>query len=291
MELNRLHHFHIAAKHQNITKAAEELYISQPALTKTIKLLEAELSLPLFYKKGKHIYLTPFGEYLKEQTDKMFSIWESVSEEITKLKHENDKSVRVNVLAATSMVTDAVLEYKKVNRDTVFHITQNAQMNSDISITTNAVDFSYLPEFTEKYIFEEKIYLAVPKNSEYDGRKQISLEEVRDKGFVNLSGSRLFRIVCDKFCESAGFKPNIIFESDSPATVKNIIKTGIGIGFWPEFSWSEFPDKDINLLEINNPVCQRELIIGLHRNSFTPDVVNDFYAFLLKFINKQIKNK
>lgn len=289
MELNKLYYFHIVAKNQNVTKAAEELFISQPALTKAIKNLEKQLGLPLFYKKGKHIFLTSFGKYLKGETDKMFAIWNNVTLETKKIKHEYDKSIRINVLAATSIVTDAVLEYKKLNSDTIFHIIQNEEANCDISVTTNSVDFSKLPEFADKYIFEEKIYLATPKIDEYEEKESISLEEVREKGFVNLSGSRLFRIVCDKFCESAGFTPNIIFESDSPATVKNIIKSGMGIGFWPEFSWSEFPLEDINLIPISNPVCQRELIIGLHTNMFTTNTVKDFYNFLLLYISERTK--
>ncbi|MBQ7794775.1 MAG: LysR family transcriptional regulator [Clostridia bacterium] len=291
MELNKLYYFHIAAKHQNLTKAAEELYISQPALTKTIKTLEGELEMQLFYKKGKHIYLTDFGRYLKTETDKMFSIWNNVKSEMKKIKNENNNSIRLNVLAATSIVTDAVLEFKKQNKEAIFHIIQNEEVNCDISVTTNSVNFMNLPEFKRKVIFEEKIYLAAPKSAEYENITEISLEEVRDKGFVNLSGSRLFRVVCDKFCESVGFKPNIIFESDSPATVKNIIKTGAGIGFWPEFSWSEFPVNDINLIPIRTPVCQRELIIGLHANAFTSNIVEEFYAFLLDFIRQHTEKK
>ena len=287
MELNKLYYFYTVARHQNITKAAEELFVSQPALTKTIKTLEKELGFALFYKKGRHIYLTEFGDYLKGQTEKMFSVWNDTVIVMEQLRHETDTSIRLNVLAATSLVTDAVLEYKKLNTDTILHIIQNEEVNCDISITTNSVDFSRLPQFSKKSIFEEKIYLATPKCEEYDGITQIALEEVKDKGFINLSGSRLFRVVCDKFCESVGFKPNIIFESDSPTTVKNIIKTGVGIGFWPEFSWSELPTKDINLIPITNPICQRELIIGLHTNAFTPQIVTDFYEFLFDFIRKQ----
>jgi len=288
MEFNKLYYFHIVAKYQNVTKAAEELYISQPALTKAMKMLENEVGMALFYKKGKHIYLTSFGEYLKGETDKMFGIWNKISGEIEKIKNENNNSIRLNVLAATSLVTDAVLEYKKKNRNVVFHIIQNEEVNCDISVSTNSVNFTNFPEFTEKYIFEEKIYLATPKSDEYKNRNGIALNEVMDKGFINLSGTRLFRVVCDKFCESVGFKPNIIFESDSPSTVKNIIKTGMGIGFWPEFSWSEFPVEDINLIPITNPICQRELIIGLHANAFTSKVVNDFYKFLLNYIVQKI---
>ena len=291
MELNKLYYFHVTAKYQNITKAAEELYISQPALTKTIKAMESEFELPLFQRKGRHIYQTSFGRYLKGETDKIFAVINNISAEIKKIKNESNSSIRLNVLAATSIVTDAVLEYKKTNKDAIFHIIQNEEANCDISVTTNSVNFENLPDFAEKCIFEEKIYLAAPKSDEYANKTSISLNEVRNKGFVNLSGSRLFRVVCDKLCESVGFIPKIIFESDSPATVKNIIKTGMGIGFWPEFSWSEFPVNDINLIPITNPICQRELIIGLHTNAFTPEIVSDFYRFLLNYIMKQIKNK
>ena len=289
MELNKLYYFHTVAKHENITRAAEELYVSQPAVSKTIKSLENELGLPLFYKKGKNIHLTSFGEYLKSQTDKMFSIWNSTLTEMALLKHENDNSIRLNVLAATSIVTDAVLEYKKLNSDSIFHIIQNEEVDCDISVTTNSVDFNRLPSFSDRCIFEEKIYLATPKTDKYNTRTSISLEEVKDMGFVNLSGSRLFRVVCDKFCEAVGFTPNIIFESDAPSTVKNIIKTGVGIGFWPEFSWSEFPINDLNLIPISNPICQRELIVGLHTSAFSPQCVTDFYHFLLNFIKEKTK--
>ncbi|MBE7041449.1 MAG: LysR family transcriptional regulator [Ruminococcaceae bacterium] len=291
MELNKLYYFHITAKHQNITKAAEELYVSQPALTKSIKTLEESIGLQLFYKKGKHIYLTAFGEYLKSQTDRIFAIWSSVLHETKRLKKENASSIRLNVLAATSMVTDAVLEYKRINTDAIFHLSQNEETNCDISITIDSVKPIHLPEFTKRYIFKENVYLAAPKIQEYNEKKSINLAEVSEKGFVTLSGSKLFRAVCDTFCESVGFVPNIIFESDSPATVKNIIKAGAGVGFWPEFSWSEFPTEDINLIPIANPICQRELIIGLHMNQFTPPVVTEFYSFLLEYIKQQTKSQ
>lgn len=291
MDLNKLYYFQIVAKHLNITKAAEELFISQPALTKNMKQLESELGLPLFYKKGRHIYLTQFGEYLKCESNRIFGICDNIMMETKKYKDETRRSINLNVLAATSIVTDAVLEFKKTHQETIFHIIQNDESNCDISVTTNSVDFSKLPMFSDKCIFEERIYLATPKTEEYENKSEITLGEVSDKGFVNLSGSRLFRVVCDKFCESAGFVPNIIFESDSPATVRNIIKSGMGIGFWPEFSWSEFPINDINLIPICNPLCQRELIIGLHTNSFSSPIVKNFYDFLLDYIKNSKERK
>ena len=119
MELKKLFYFHIVAKHQNVTRAAQELYISQPALTKMIKGLEKELGLPLFCKKGRNIYLTEFGEYLKERTDKIFAIMGGITDELNKMKNEANNTIKLNVLAATAIVTDAVLEYTKQNKSAI----------------------------------------------------------------------------------------------------------------------------------------------------------------------------
>ena len=87
MELNKLYYFYMVAKYQNVTRAARELYISQPALSKTIKSLEKEVGLPLFYKKGRNIFLTDYGEYLKEKADRMFAIMDGISEDLKKMKN------------------------------------------------------------------------------------------------------------------------------------------------------------------------------------------------------------
>ena len=63
MELRQLQYFCTAAKYEHISKAADELLISQPALTRTIKQLEEELNISLFESKGRGIRLTPLGMY------------------------------------------------------------------------------------------------------------------------------------------------------------------------------------------------------------------------------------
>lgn len=63
MELRQLQYFYTAAKYEHISKAAEKLLISQPALTRTIKQLEEEINVALFESKGRGIRLTPAGMY------------------------------------------------------------------------------------------------------------------------------------------------------------------------------------------------------------------------------------
>ena len=87
MDLNKLYYFYITAKHEHVTRAAEELHIAQPALTKSIKLLESDLSVPLFCKRKRNIYLTEFGKHLKNRLDGVFSVLEKLPEELQNMNH------------------------------------------------------------------------------------------------------------------------------------------------------------------------------------------------------------
>ena len=291
MELAKLRYFYAVAKHGHVTRAAEEIHIAQPALTKAIKLLEEELGVRLFYKKGRNIYLTVFGKYLQSKLDGIFLQFDSIGKEIEALKEEARMTVRINVLAASTAVTDAVVAYKKKNPQVVFQLIQNeTETDCDISITINNANFSLSSHLKKRCVMEEKIYLAVPKTSLYAKRESIALREMKNEGFVNLAGSRLFRSVCDKFCAYAGFKPHNSFESDSPVAVRNIIGASAGVGFWPEFSWGHV-SSDVVLLPISDPVCQRELVLGLHESPISSAVAEEFYDFLLGFLQRRRKKE
>ena len=83
----------------------------------------------------------------------------------------------------------------------------------------------------------------------------------------------------------AGFYPKILFESDSPGAVQNIISTGTGVAFWPEYSWGSLDAQDVVLLPITNPVCKRELMIELHERTLSSQHAEDFFDFLVDQIH------
>ena len=289
MELAKLRYFYTVAKYGHVTRAAEAIHIAQPALTKAIKQLEEELGAPLFYKKGRNIFLTVYGEYLKNKLESLFAQLDSIPTEIEILKQEERNTVKLNVLAASTVVTDAVVSYKKKHPEVFFQVIQNeTETDCDISVTTDMADVSLLPAFQKRRAMAEKIYLAVPKNSKYANYSSVSLKEVKDEGFVNLAGSRLFRAVCDRFCAYAGFKPHNSFESDSPVAVRNIIGASAGVGFWPEYSWGSV-STDVALIPIVEPECQREIVIGLHESPLPSTVAPEFYEYLIQFLQKRCR--
>ena len=285
MDIQKLKYFYATAQLEHITRASEILHISQPSLTQAIQSLEFELGISLFERQGRRIVLTQFGKYLKERLDTLLPQFDNIPNEIEQLKSCVNKTVKLNILAASSFVINTIMSYKKKNPDVIFDFEQNEQKyDCDIVITTNGLNSDNSKNYIKRCIREEKIYLAVPKNSIYSSYSSIDLTTVKDESFIMLSNTRLFGVICNKYCSIAGFLPKILFESDSPAAVQNIISMGAGIAFWPEYSWGKINNKNVALIPISYPICQRELIIELHSRLPKSSYAEDFYKYLLRKI-------
>ena len=255
MDIQKLKYFHTTAQFEHITRSSEVLHISQPSLTQAIHSLESELGVPLFQREGRKVALTEFGVYLKQRLDVLIPEFDHLAIEMEELKQSVTKKVRLNILAASSFVINAIMEYKKENPEAIFDFEQNeTKYNCDILITTNGLKNDPEKKYLHRCVKKENIYLAVPKDSKYAEVSSIDLSTVKDESFIMLSNTRLFGALCSRYCSIAGFYPKVIFESDSPTAVQNIISMGAGIAFWPEYSWGKLQNKNLKLVTIAEPV-------------------------------------
>lgn len=283
MELSQIRYFLDAAQTQHITKSAQRLHIAQPALTKSIHNLEKELGVPLFTRKGRNIALTRYGKYLQDKLTGVIGAVDSVKSDLAHMAETENHTVRLSVLAASTIVTQAIIEYKKKYPNINFHLLQNPEHELyDIEITTNLF-YNNKEEIDNLFVCTENIYLAVPNTERYKNIDYIDLTEVKQEGFISLFGSKQLRSICDKFCHHAGFEPNVIFESDNLTAVKNMIGANLGVGFWPEFTWGEVENEHVKLLEIKNPICRRDILVS-HKSIKTDSTHSEnFFEFLKEY--------
>ena len=283
MEISQIRYFLEAAKTQHITKSAENLHIAQPALSKAIHKLEDELGVPLFMARGRNIVLTQYGTMLKERLTPIINSLDSLADDFTRMTQSENHTVRLSVLAASTFVTQAIIKYKQQHPEVNFHVLQTPDNELfDIEITTKLFYDADNTDGDGSFVCTEKIVLAVPDSEKYGNRTSITLSEVKNEGFIRLFGSKQLRSICDKFCRHAGFEPNIIFESDSPQAVKNMIGANLGVGFWPEFTWGKMKNRNVKLLEITDPLCRRDILITYRNNKTDSTYTESFYNFLKK---------
>lgn len=291
MELLQLHYFYEVARNLHVTKTAEQLHVAQPALTQGIRRLEKELGVKLFCKNGRNIALTEYGVYLKERLTPVLQVLNQIPEHLQEMASVRKRTLRINVLAASTMVTDALIHYQQENDDIRFQVVQNVQdVNADITVST--IEKFDIPEKScDKFkVFTEHIFLAAPNREKFRRIKEIRLQELKDEEFISLAGSRALRVICDRFCMQAGFTPKIVFESDSTAAVQNLIAAGLGVGFWPHYTWGRNDMEGVLLLPIKEPDCRRDIVLQLHYQSGAGhNEAEEFFQYLGDYLQNQKK--
>lgn len=282
MELQQLQYFMVAAQYEHITKAANSLHIAQPALSQSIKRLEAELGVKLFDRKKGGISLSASGKLLAEELKPIMKSLEGLPKKLQDTEKKQNQTIHLNVLAASILVTNCIIAYKIKHPEVHFQFVQSeAAMDYDLCIT------AALPRrnsSANQIMLEENFFLAVPATSSYANYKEIDLKEVAGEGFILMTDTRPIRSICDQFCLEAGFTPDIVFESMNFEAMRSLISAGMGVGFWPEYSWENAElSKNVVLLPIKSPECKRDIIITYNEEFSGNPIVKDFYDFLIDF--------
>ena len=294
MELTQLKYFLEVARTEHVTQSAKNLCIVQPALTQAIHKLEDELGVLLFKNSGRNIKLTDSGKFFYEKLQPLYENMMALPALLKETANKQNNNVKLNVLAASTLITSAVIEYRRSNSDIDVDIVQNEETSVfDICVRTYA---NYRPELDntesdETFVHSEKIYLAVPNTAQYKKLNSISLFDLKDEKFIRLYGSKQYRQICNELCDSIGFHTNVTFESDNAAVVKEAVAAGIGVGFWPELSWGKMDHKRVKLLEITDTDFKRDIVVSLRRNKQDNSKTEEFYNFLTKYILRRQQNK
>lgn len=291
MELLQLRYFLVAAQYQHMTKAAEHLQIAQPALSQAIHRLEIELGVSLFDRKSRSIELNESGKLLQKRLIPLLSALDRIPEELKEGQHQAAHTIHLKILAASSLLTNRIIAYRAMRPDVNFQLYQSdTQSDYDVCVSAVRADTSDPETGGYMVMLEEDLYLAVPAHSPYGAKRSIRLADTRDTGYICLAGSRPIRQICNSYFEKADFTPKIIFESDSTESVRNLIAAGLGIGFWPQYSWGPLtaewgPDASaphIKLLPISDQVCRRQIILTCSPHGKENPIVMDFCKFLIQ---------
>ena len=290
MELNQLHYFVTVAKVGNITKAAEQLYITQPALSRVILRLEEELGTPLFDRKGGRITLNRYGRTLLRYVEPgLNTIHEGVHAVIDEL---GNKQILIhNYLTAD--LFKAIVEKCQVDFDTVDFILKNIGNDADdttlenekpsvVMLPTNDFQgFAFPKSFQERWyvIYSSKYRFQ----SEFDG-KSMTLEQLSQEPLA-FYGSHFDREFIEEIFSSAKLQPRIIACTDLGES-GTMISRGRAVGLVPGINYRSLiktvDSIPIAAAQISDHPCTRTVYLG-RSPKFLANV--DEYAIFDSLIN------
>lgn len=276
MDLMQLQYFVQVAKLESITKAAEVLHISQPALSLSIKRLEDELGVELFNRVRKRIFLNEVGQDFLNELLPTLKQLDNLNRKFDRSSKVSRPSIHINLRAASVMIINAITDYSKTHRDIDLHIHHNHNNTNgyEIDIFTQAADEQLT--INDVVLFEEPVHFVVPVWSKLAELAEIDLDMITDEAFVMLDSAQPLRSVFNRFCSAAHIEPNIHYELTQVELTKAVLTAGLGVGFWPA-CWGRFNETNAKLVDIHSPKCTR-CVVMRYLPDFVPGSAADIFS-------------
>ena len=242
VELSQLRYFLKVAERQNFTRASADLGITQPALSRSIARLEAELGQPVFERQARNVALTDAGRVFQARAGQILAMVEDTLAEMT----DNGETGCVRVGAIPTVAPFFLPTLLRTFRDqcprarvVAFEETTDkllqrcSQGEVDVALLAAPVSAQYLG--TEP-LFEEELLLVLPAGHILAEKNQVNLSDLRDYPFVLLDETHCLSGAVMAFCRQRSFQPVAIEHSSQLATVEELVALGLGVSLIPQMA-------------------------------------------------------
>jgi LysR family transcriptional activator of glutamate synthase operon len=286
MNLNQLEVFRKAAELQNVSRAAQELRVAQPAVSKTIRGLEEELGARLFDRVGRRVALNENGRILLRHVNAAFRNLDDAREALRE-RGERPQPVTITMTCASKLLPALVSGFRERHPDVPLSVGQQAEGSgaADSDVYIFQANSPVSGENTRLLIAEE-VFLAVPAGHPLAGRASLELIEAAGEDFIALSPKKQFRRSADEYCRRAGFEPKIALESDDPATIRSLIQHGFGFSFMPAHTWGRLEDPAIARVRLCNPGFMRYIYVTWKKEGGPSGAAGLFVEYLTGFFRE-----
>lgn len=248
MEFHQLRYFAAAAEAMSISRAAEKLHVTQPALSRQIASLEADLGVALFDRIKKRIVLTEAGRFFLPKARQIICDAETSAQQLREQFGDAPRTLRLGFLSIflDDLVAPALREFRQRHpkaRVSLFELSPRAQLERlrahelDAAILGNIVETDR-QFFAVRRLSRNKMAAVLPEDHALAKKKTIKLEALARDSWISLSdavfpGRREF---LRGICAAAGFEPQIVSEVDSLSLMLAAVASGDGVALMPEHS-------------------------------------------------------
>lgn len=274
VEFHQLRYFIAAAEDLSISGAAKRLHVTQPALSRQVAVLEAELGVALFDRIRKRIHLTDAGRFFLPKARQIICDAETAAQQLREQFGKARRTLRLGFLTPflDDLVAPAVREFRQRHpkaQVSLFELPPRAQIERLRNHELDAAILGNLEErdrtqFEIHRLSRHKMAAVLPEDHRLAGKKAIQLKALNRENWVSLSdaffpGRREF---LRSICQSAGFEPMIATEVDSLSMMLGAVTAGEGVAVMPAHA-GKLPHAGCVIVPLAAPAPATELLLVL----------------------------
>lgn len=292
MELTQLYYFRTVARMEHFTRAAEELHITQPTLSKTISRLEGELGVKLFDREGSHVRLNIYGQAFLKQVDGVFLCLTEGKHQIADLQDSETGEIHIAATVPESLspfIRSYLLEHPGIH----LHQIQATAEEMGKLLEQRKIDFAVslqpIPSLNVEWIplMKEELGLFVSVDNPLSQQTSVALSAARNERFIMHNSNEDLRLPFLNYCHQAGFEPNIYFEGDQPDLIGDLVANNFGISYGSKnrheyhHSRAGIQNFRIKFVGISDMDCYRITGVGVLRNRTLSSAANALLKYLM----------
>lgn len=239
INFNQLRSFYSIASNQSFTKAAEKLYITQPAVTAQMKAFEESCGFKLFHKQRSHIYLTNEGKILYEYAKKIFEEEKELENAISDIKEVKKGDLRIGSSKTYSKYFMPVMlsQFHKRYPEIVIHLHEGTSQDiieglCDFRFDIAVVGTAIMPDRVNFVPFsQDEVVPVVCNKHRLASKSKVTIESLAQEPIIMKEEGSATRKIVDNLFYQSGMKPNILMETGNVEFIKELVKDNYGIAF------------------------------------------------------------
>ena len=242
MENFRLKVFRSVCEHLSFRRAAEELHLSQPAITQQVKALEDELGTRLFDRTGGHVVLTAAGRILKKRAAELADLAARTQEELAALsgEHSGLLSAGASTSIAQYVLPRMLGGFKRQHPKVKLQIRSGNTEQVVEWLVEGRIGIGLIEgpalrkDLRVEAFMEDELVLLFPAVHPWSKRKELTVADLKDAPFLLRERGSGTRRVLEQALEKAGLKMreiDVAMELDSSEAIISSVEMGLGIGF------------------------------------------------------------
>ena len=227
----------------NVSRAAKELFVSRPAVSRALRELEETYGLPLFFRTNAGLVLTDEGRFFYEKCERILKMSDSLNEQMRQIRENSlfpsSRTVRLGITPATSIIlfTDFYKELRSKHQDIEIITLEYSRLQSRQALESGAMDFnltadiqleSYPAGYQRLEFFDTELAIYVSKDHRLAGYERLTVEDIKDESFVYLSQFYQNEGKLAETFANAGYTPNVRFRTMQLSTVRKLVSENLG---------------------------------------------------------------
>lgn len=274
MEIRQIQYFLSIVSTGSFSQAADELYIGQSSLSKTIISLEKELGVSLFDRSKRKVVLTEAGEVFLEHARRLNTDYKVMLAEMDGYKSTADYfSIGAIPVLSEYGIISSIAQFRDQYPDIHLNLEEIDGLNIlpaldehrfDVAFTRhNYVDTDH---FTSLVISRDKFLVVASSKNPLANRTSISLKELSNNNFIVFDKvTELNRLIMDE-CQKAGFEPTIFYSSHQKVSVLGLVGTNIGVALIPSIIYEFHKQPDVHAIPMEENIeCNIVLVYPRNR--------------------------